>query len=131
MPRGMSAFVQQANTAQGFVTNRLETRNFFGDAPLLRASAAFRYAPLFCSFADVVRARITKAAIACQNIAPAVAVFERVILAIPIHATCASLDHRAPWGLISPSRWTKKHTSKSGDSSKDQARHRDLQARCW
>src|SRR6476659_3571934 len=100
-------------------------------APLLRASAAFRYARLFCGFSDVVRARITKAAIACQNIAPAVAVVEGVILAIPIHATCASLDHRAPWGLISLGRWTKKNTSKSGDSSKDQARHRDLQARCW
>ena len=70
MPRGMSAFVQQANTAQGFVTNRLETRNFFGDAPLLRASAAFRYTPLFCSFADVVRARITKAAIALPKYCP-------------------------------------------------------------
>jgi hypothetical protein len=40
-------------------------------APLLRASAAFRYAPVFCGFSDVVRARIIKAAIACQNIASA------------------------------------------------------------
>jgi len=98
-------------------------------ARLLRASAAFRWASVFCGVGDVIRTRITEAAIACQNIASAVAVFEWLVLAIPIHATCAELDHRTPWGLISLSRWTEEHTSKSSSgSSKDQAAHRSLHA---
>src|SRR5262249_44085416 len=99
-------------------------------APLLWASPAFRWAPLFCAVGDIVRARIAKAAIAPQNIASAVAVFKRAILAIPIRATFAGVDHRAPGGLVSLSRWTEGHTSKSSDSSKGQAHHRDLHTRC-
>src|SRR5262249_40215218 len=100
--------------------------------PLLRASAAFCYAPVFCGVGDVVRARVTKASIACQNIASAVAVVERLILAVPIHTASADLDHGAPrGGRVSLSRWIEEQTSKSSDSSKNQARHRALHARCW
>jgi hypothetical protein len=95
-------------------------------APLLQASAAFRWAPLFCGVGDIVRAWIAKAAIASQNITSAVAVLERAILAIPIRATFAEFDHRAPWGLVSLSRWTEGHSSKSSNSSNGQAHHRDL-----
>jgi hypothetical protein len=45
--------------------------------------------PLLRVPSDVVRARIAEATIACQNIASAVAIVERAILAVPIHTTCA------------------------------------------
>ena len=64
----------------------------------VRASATFPGLSLLRGSSDVVRARITKASIACQNIASAVAVFERVILAVPIRTTRARVDHRAPKG---------------------------------
>src|SRR5262249_14166679 len=64
---------------------------------LVRASVMFRGLPLRPS--DVVRAVIAPASIARQNIASAVAIFERVILAVPIHIISACLDHRAPWSL--------------------------------
>jgi hypothetical protein len=44
--------------------------------PLLRSSAAFRRTSVFRGVGDVELTRITKAAIACQNIASAVAVLE-------------------------------------------------------
>ena len=73
---------------------------------------------MFWSVGDIVRARIAKAPIATQNIAFAVAVFERAILAIPIDAACAVLDYRAPRGLVSLSRLqTGNHTDKSRDGS--------------
>src|SRR5262245_4494734 len=95
-------------------------------APLLRASATFPGLPLLRGSGDVVRARIAKAYIACQNIASAVAVFERMILAVPIHTISAYRDHRAPRGLVGLSRWTEEQTSKSSDSSKNHAGHRGL-----
>ena len=55
---------------------------------------------MFCSVGDIVRARITSATVACQNIAFAVALFERAILAIPIHAARAVLNYCAPGGLV-------------------------------
>src|SRR5262249_43139341 len=94
-------------------------------APLLRASATFP-GLLLRGSSDVVRARIAKAYIACQNIASSVAVFERVILAVPIHTISAYRDHRAPRGLVGVSRWTEEQTSKSSDSSKNHAGHRGL-----
>ena len=48
---------------------------------------------------DVVRARSAKASIACQNIASAVAVFERAILAVPIHTARTQIDLGAPRSL--------------------------------
>jgi hypothetical protein len=65
-------------------------------APLLVASATVPGLRLLRGSSDVVRAEIAKAPIARQNIASAVAVFERVILAIPINGTWVELDHRAP-----------------------------------
>src|SRR5262245_702892 len=84
-------------------------------APLLRASATFPGLPLLCGSSDVVRAVIAEASIARQNIASVVAVFERAILAVPIHTTFGDLDHRAPWGLVRVS-WlcANNHASKSG-----------------
>jgi hypothetical protein len=41
-----------------------------------------------------------------------------VILAIPIHATFAVLDHRAPWGLVSLRGWNEERTSKSSNVAK-------------
>ena len=64
---------------------------------LVRASVTFRGLPLRSS--DVVRAWSAKASIACQNIASAVAVLERAILAVPVPVTCAHVDQRAPWSL--------------------------------
>src|SRR5215470_11485102 len=64
---------------------------------LVRASVMFRGLPLRSS--DVVRAVIAPASIPRQNIASTVAIFERVILAVPIHIISACLDHRAPWSL--------------------------------
>src|SRR5262249_17014244 len=57
----------------------------------------FRGLPLRSS--DVVRAVIAPASIPRQNIASTVAIFERVILAVPIHIISACLDHRARWSL--------------------------------
>src|SRR3974390_2928421 len=86
-------------------------------ASLLRMSAACR-APGFCSVGDIVWARIAKASIASQNIASAVTVFERAILAVPIGAACTVLDYRTPRGLVSLSRLQSDiHTDKSRDGS--------------
>jgi hypothetical protein len=43
---------------------------------------------------------------------------------------CLSRSRRT-MGPHKPEPLDQKNTSKSGDISKDQARHRDLQARCW
>ncbi|MGB8430243.1 MAG: hypothetical protein WCE72_10510, partial [Pseudolabrys sp.] len=56
---------------------------------LMWASAAFCWARVFCSVGDIVLARIAGATIAGQNIASAVAVFERAILAVLIYGTWA------------------------------------------
>jgi hypothetical protein len=64
---------------------------------LVRMSATF--SSLLRGSSDVVRARSAKASFACQNIASAVAVFERAILAVPIPVTCAHVDQRAPRSL--------------------------------
>jgi len=91
---------------------------------LVRASAAVPGLPLLRGSSDVVRARITETAIARQNIASAVAVFERVILAVPIVTTCACLDHCAPWGLVSPSwQWTKDQRCKTNDCRENHSGH--------
>ena len=95
-------------------------------APLLRASGTFPGLPLLRVSGNVVRARITKAPIACQNNASMVAVFERAILAVPIHTTGAQVDYRAPGSLRFCWLWTDEHTSKSSDSGKNHAGHRGL-----
>jgi hypothetical protein len=51
--------------------------------------AAFPGLPLLRVSSDVVRTLIAEATIARQNIASAVAIVERAILAVPIHTTCA------------------------------------------
>src|SRR5262245_53080477 len=56
---------------------------------LVRASCTFPGLPLLRVSRDVIRARITKAPIACQNHAPVIAVFERAILAVPMRITRA------------------------------------------
>jgi hypothetical protein len=81
-------------------------------APLLRASATVPGLPLLRGSSDVVRARIAEATIAPQNIASAVAVFERAILAVPI----AVRDHRTPRSLVGLRRVSPKdRSSKSND----------------
>ena len=73
---------------------------------------------MFCSVGDIVWARIAEATIACQNIASAVAVFERVILAVPIYTTFGCLDRGAPGSLVSLSRLLpEKRTGKSSDGN--------------
>src|SRR5262245_63979567 len=94
--------------------------------PLLRASGTFPGLPLLRISRNVVRARITKAPIACQNNASMVAVFERAILAVPIHTTGTQVDHPAPGILRFCWLSTDEHTSKSSDSSKNHAGHRGL-----
>jgi hypothetical protein len=88
-------------------------------------SATFPGPPLLRGSSDVVRTRIAKAYIARQNIASAVAVFERVILAVPIHTTPALIDHRAP-GSLGALRvsWTETYRCKSGGSHQNRAYHR-------
>src|SRR5262249_1796222 len=80
--------------------------------------------PLLRVSRSVVRARITKAPIASQNHASVVAVFERAILAVPIHTTRAQVDHRAIRSLgglrIS---WTEAHRCKSSGSHQNRAYH--------
>jgi hypothetical protein len=80
-----------------------------GDAPVLvLASATFPGLRLLRGSSDVVRARITKASIACQDIASAVAVFERVILAVPMHVilllTCVSIRESRSTASPTPNR---------------------------
>ena len=89
---------------------------------LVRASVTFPGLPLRPS--DVVRAVITKATIACQNIASAVAIFKRVILAVPIHTISAYRDHRAPrsLGALRVS-WTEAYRCKSSGSHQNRAYH--------
>src|SRR5215813_14525995 len=102
--------------------NRLRPRRR-GTCSEVRASATFPSLPLLCGSSDVVRARIAKASIACQNIASAVAVFERVILAVPIHGTVVDRDHCTPGSLRCCWRWTEEHTSKSSGSHQNRAYH--------
>ena len=82
---------------------------------LVRASVTFPGLPLRSS--DVVRARIAEATIARQNIASAVAIVERAILAVPIDTSFAVLDHRAPrsLGALCVS-WTEAYRCKSSGS---------------
>src|SRR5215813_6420541 len=103
--------------------NRLRPRRR-GTCSEVRASATFPSLPLLCGSSDVVRARIAKASIACQNIASAVAVFERVILAVPIHTISACPDHRAPrsLGALRVS-WTEAYRCKSSGSHQNRAYH--------
>jgi hypothetical protein len=75
------------------------TKNWLGTPVLMRANATFPALPLLRVSSDVVRARIAEATIARQNIASAVAIVERAILAVPIDTSFAVLDHRAPGGL--------------------------------
>jgi hypothetical protein len=94
-----------------------------GDASVLvPASVTFPGLPLLRGSSDVVRAVIAEATIASQNIASAVAVFERVILAVPIHTTFAYLDRRAPgsregFGVS----WTEAYRCKSSGSHQNRA----------
>src|SRR5215813_10516977 len=108
--------------------NRLRPRRR-GTCSEVRASATFPSLPLLCGSSDVVRARIAKASIACQNIASAVAVFERVILAVPIHGTFVDLDHGAPrsLGALRVS-WTEAYRCKSSGSHQNRAYHFNLHA---
>jgi len=88
---------------------------------LVRASATF---PELRGSSDVVRAGIAEAYIACQNIASAVAVFERAILAVPIHTISAYRDHRAPWSLGALRvSWTEAYRCKSGGSHQNRSGH--------
>jgi len=67
------------------------------------------------------RVRIAKAAIARQNIASVVAVFERAILAVPIHTSPTYRDLRAPWGVA---------ISSAGRSSKQRRRCKSSATKC-
>ena len=75
------------------------TKNWLGTPVLMRAIATFPGLPLLRVSSDVVRTLIAEATIARQNIASAVAVVERAILAVLVHTTCAHVNHRAPGGL--------------------------------
>jgi hypothetical protein len=74
------------------------TKNWLGTPVLIGASVTIPRLPLLRGSSDVVRARITKASIARQNIASVVAVVERVILAVPINGTWVELDRAKPKG---------------------------------
>jgi hypothetical protein len=102
--------------------NQSSSRARINNADLFDTTATFPSLPLLRGSSDVVRARITKAAIACQNIASAVAVFERVILAVPIYTTRALVDHRAPRSLggLRVSR-AETYRCKSGGSHQNRA----------
>ena len=79
-------------------------------------SATFPGLPLLRGSSDVVRARSAEASIACQNIASAVAIVERVILAVPIHTTSTCLDLCAPRSLSAPRVcWTEAYRCKSSN----------------
>jgi len=85
---------------------------------LLRANAAPGWVAAYCSVGAIVRAHIAEAFIARQNIASAVAIFERVILAVPIGTPWAQLDHRAPGGLVSLGRLQpEKRSGKTSDGN--------------
>ena len=91
---------------------------------LVRASAVFPGLPLLRGSSGEVRARSAKASIACQNIASAVAVFEGAILAVPIHATCADLDRRAPRSLCALRvSWPEAYRCKTSRSHQNHAYH--------
>jgi hypothetical protein len=98
------------------------TKNWLGTPVLIRASATFPGLPLLRRSSDVVRARIAEASIACQNIASAVAVIERMILAVPIHTISACPDHRAPrsLGALRVS-WIEAYRCKSSGSHQNRA----------
>jgi hypothetical protein len=100
------------------------TKNWLGTPVLIRASATFPGLPLLRRSSDVVRARIAEASIACQNIASAVAVIERMILAVPIHTISACPDHRAPrsLGALRVS-WIEAYRCKSSGSHQNRAYH--------
>src|SRR5262245_11804630 len=72
------------------------TKNRLGAPVLIRASGTFPGRPLLRVSRNVVWAGSAEASVACQNIASAVAVVERAILAVPIIATFADLDLCAP-----------------------------------
>jgi hypothetical protein len=89
---------------------------------LVRMSATF--SGLLRRSSDVVRARSAKASIACQNIASAVAVFERAILAVPIPVTCAHVDQRAPRSLCALRVfWAEVYRCKTSRSHQNRAYH--------
>ena len=91
---------------------------------LVVASATVPGLPLLRGSSDVVRARITETAIARQNIASAVAVFEGAILAVPIHASFADLDHRAPRSLCALRVfWAQVYRCKTSRSHQNRAYH--------
>src|SRR5262245_32453514 len=78
---------RNAYEAIGLGANPIWLRN-----ALVPASGTFPGLPLLRVSRNVIRTRSAEASIACQNIASAVAVVERVILAVPIIATFADLD---------------------------------------
>ena len=98
------------------------TEDWLGTPVLI--SATFPGLPLLRRSSDVVRARIAKASVASQNIASAVAVVERVILAIPINGTWVELDHRTPrsLGALRVS-WIEAYRCKSSGSHQNRAYH--------
>ena len=102
------------------------TKNWLGTPVLMRANATFPALPLLRVSSDVVRARIAEATIARQNIASAVAIVERAILAVPIDTSFAVLDHRAPGGL---GALRVSYRCKSSGSHQDRA-YRHLQPPC-
>src|SRR5262245_60747862 len=94
-------------------------------ASLLRTNATPGWVAAFCSVGAIVRAHIAEAFIARQNIASAVAIFERVILTVPIGTPWAQLDHRAPGGLVSLGRLQpEKRSGKTSDGNQIHAGHR-------
>jgi len=91
---------------------------------LVRASAVFPGLPLLRGSSGEVRARSAKASVACQNIASAVAVFKGAILAVPIHASFADLDHRAPRSLCALRVfWAEVYRCKTSRSHQNRAYH--------
>jgi hypothetical protein len=100
------------------------TKNWLGTPALIGASVTIPRLPLLRGSSDVVRARITKASIARQNIASVVAVVERVILAVPINGTWVELDHRAPRSRCGRRvSWTEAYRCKSSGSHQNRAYH--------
>jgi hypothetical protein len=86
--------------------------------------ATFPGLPLLRVSSNVVRAVIAEATIARQNIASAVAIVERAILAVPIHTTCAPVDHRAPRSRRALRvSCTEAYRCKSSGSHQNRARH--------
>jgi hypothetical protein len=90
--------IERQRSAKMIAPSRgIVTKNWLGTPVLI--SATFPGLPLLHGSSDVVRARIAEASVASQNIASAVAVVERVILAVPINGTWVEFDHRAPRSL--------------------------------